>query len=140
VTHINRKEMSTKSTVTDQDDPLVNRIVRAAQCEIGMKSPTISSTSSTKKVSTYDVGDSLSRNVKWEYMIPIAATPSAHICVSLIRTYPQHTTKLLYGVLITTFLTIQARLILMYDAGYPGYERPPQERKELPAFLKIFLF
>jgi hypothetical protein len=79
------------------------------------------------------------RNIKWEYMVPIIAAPAAHICVSLIRRFPQHQTKLVYGVVVTTVLTIQARLILMYDAGYPGYEGPPEEKRELPAILKIFL-
>lgn len=76
------------------------------------------------------------RRLKWEYAIPIVFTPAAHICVSLIRSYPQHTTKLVWGVGITTFLTIQTRLILMYDAGYPGGSSKP---KELPLFLRFFL-
>lgn len=78
------------------------------------------------------------RKTKWEYAIPIVFTPVAHICVSLIRQYPQHKTKLYWGVGIATFLTIQARLILMYDAGYPGAEKPNHDG--LPTFLKILLF
>lgn len=65
------------------------------------------------------------RKVKWEYVMPIVATPVAHIFVSLIRRYPQHKKKLVYGVIVSTFLTIQTRLILMYDAGYPGGEKVP---------------
>ncbi len=78
------------------------------------------------------------RKTKWEYAIPIVFTPVAHICVSLIRRYPQHKSKLYWGVGIATFLTIQARLILMYDAGYPGAEKPNQDG--LPTFLKLLLF
>ena len=88
--------------------------------------------------STATVLDSPFRQIKWEYAIPIIFTPTAHIFVSLIRSYPQHRRKLYYGVGIATFLTIQARLILMYDAGYPGAVKPNKEC--LPAFLKILLF
>lgn len=78
------------------------------------------------------------RRIKWEYVIPIVFTPSAHIFVPLIRKYPQQTKKLAYGVVAATFLTIQTRMILMYDAGYPGAEKPNKEG--LPAFLRFFLF
>eukprot|EP01039_Chlorochromonas_danica_P006591 gene6591-7284_t len=82
--------------------------------------------------------DSLMRHIKWEYVIPIVFTPSAHIFVSLLRKYPQHRRKLLIGVGVATFLTLQARLILMYDAGYAGHEKV--DREGLPAYLKILLF
>jgi hypothetical protein len=78
------------------------------------------------------------RRTKWEYAIPIIFTPVAHICVSLIRKYPQHKSKLYWGVGVATFLTIQARLILMYDAGYPGAEKPNHDG--LPFFLRLLLF
>jgi hypothetical protein len=79
------------------------------------------------------------RQIKWEYVIPIVATPAAHIFVTLIRKYPQHKTKMMWGVAISTFLTLQTRFILMYDAGYPGAENKV-DQKGLPAFLKFFLF
>jgi hypothetical protein len=63
------------------------------------------------------------RKIKWEYVVPIVATPVAHMFVSLIRRYPQHKKKLIYGVIVSTVLTVQTRLILMYDAGYPGAEQ-----------------
>lgn len=78
------------------------------------------------------------RHIKWEYVIPIAFTPSAHIFVSLYRAYPQHQKKMLWGVGIATFLTLQARLILMYDAGYPGGEHV--DREGLPGWVKFLLF
>lgn len=78
------------------------------------------------------------RKIKWEYIIPILATPTAHICVSLVRKYPQYKRKLWYAVGITTFLTVQTRLILMYDAGYPGAERE-KSGKELPWYVKMLL-
>eukprot|EP01040_Poterioochromonas_malhamensis_P007760 gene7760-8393_t len=81
------------------------------------------------------------RRLKWEYLVPIIATPIAHICVSLIRKYPQHTRKLAYGVGIATFLTIQTRMVLMWDAGYPGAESHDKEKlSKLPAIFRIFLF
>jgi hypothetical protein len=78
------------------------------------------------------------RKIKWEYAIPIIFTPVAHICVSLMRKYPQHRRKLIYGTAIATVLTIQTRMILMFDAGYPGAER--KDKEGLPAWIKIFLF
>ena len=78
---------------------------------------------------------SLFRNIKWEYMAPIIMTPVAHSCVSLIRKYPQHRTKLMYGVAAATFLTLQTRLILMYDAGYPGAEA--SNKDGLPLILRV---
>jgi hypothetical protein len=78
------------------------------------------------------------KKVKWEYAVPILATPLAHMFVSLIRQYPQHKRKLYWGVGIATFLTIQARLILFYDAGYPGQEKA--QKDPLPAFLRYLLF
>lgn len=78
------------------------------------------------------------RRTKWEYVIPIVFTPAAHIFVSLVRQYPQHKRKLYWGVGIATLLTIQTRLILMYDAGYPGGET--SEKKDLPSFLRYLLF
>lgn len=79
--------------------------------------------------------DAFKRTVKWEYVVPIIVTPVAHICVSLVRKYPQHRVKLFYGVAAATFLTVQTRLILMYDAGYPGGEA--SNKDGLPTFLKI---
>jgi len=78
------------------------------------------------------------RHIKWEYVIPIIFTPAAHVFVSLIRKYPQHKTKMYWGVAISTFLTVQARLILMYDAGYPGAEKVDKEG--LHPLLKLLLF
>lgn len=78
------------------------------------------------------------RRIKWEYAIPIIFTPSAHIFVSLLRKCPQYKRKLYWGIGIATFLTLQARFILMYDAGYPGAEKKGGE--ELPFFLKLLLF
>lgn len=75
-----------------------------------------------------------SRRVKWEYVVPILMTPSAHIFVSLIRKYPQHKTKLYWSVGVATLLTLQTRLILMYDAGYPGQES--DNRDGLPKILR----
>jgi hypothetical protein len=81
------------------------------------------------------------RRMKWEYIIPIVATPAAHICVSLVRKYPQHQKKLFYGVLATTWLTIASRMILMYDAGYPGAESADHEKlSKLPAVVRLFVF
>lgn len=78
------------------------------------------------------------RRIKWEYAIPIVFTPSAHIFVSLLRKYPQYKKKLYWGIGIATFLTLQARFILMYDAGYPGAEK--KDGKELPFLVKLLLF
>eukprot|EP01039_Chlorochromonas_danica_P006584 gene6584-7274_t len=52
--------------------------------------------------------DGLMRHIKWEYVVPIAIIPSAHIFVSLLRKYPQHRRKLLIGVGVGTFLTLQS--------------------------------
>ena len=82
--------------------------------------------------------DPYERRAKWEYVIPIIFTPAAHICVSLVKKYPQHRHKLYWGIGIATFLTIQARFILMYDAGYPGAES--MQKKEMSPFLKFLLF
>lgn len=91
-----------------------------------------------KNVSIFNTSsDGLLRRMKWEYVVPIIATPSAHIFVSMIRRYPQHRTKLLWGVAAATFFTVQTRLILMWDAGYPGEEK---RIGELPWYLRIFLF
>jgi hypothetical protein len=76
------------------------------------------------------------RTIKWEYIVPIAMTPIAHMCVTLMRQYPQHRTKLIYGIGAATFLTIQTRMIFMYDAGYPAAEA--NNRDGLPPLLKLF--
>lgn len=78
------------------------------------------------------------RRIKWEYVIPIIFTPSAHMFVSLIKKYPQYKRRLYWGVGIATLLTLQARFILMYDAGYPGKEN--MDKKELPWYMKMLLF
>jgi hypothetical protein len=45
---------------------------------------------------------------------------------------------IMYGVGAATFLTIQTRLILMYDAGYPAYNGPVADRTEKSFILKFF--
>lgn len=78
------------------------------------------------------------QRIKWEYVVPILLTPIAHICVSLIRKYPQHRKKLINGIVLATFLTVNSRVLMMYDAGYPGRNDP--NNKGLPKWLKIFMF
>lgn len=87
--------------------------------------------------SVKDKPHSNDRRIKWEYVIPIIFTPTAHAFVSLVRKYPQYRKKLYWGVGIATFMTLQARFILMYDAGYPGAEKVDKEG--LPWYLKILL-
>ena len=63
------------------------------------------------------------RQRQWMYLGPIAATPIAHICVTLYRdarTPRQKQLLLGVGILGATAATIGMRLYLMAHAGYPG--------------------
>lgn len=60
------------------------------------------------------------------YLGPIAATPIAHICVTLYRdakTPRQKQLLLSVGIVGSTLMTLGMRLYLMNHAGYPGQEK-----------------
>lgn len=124
----------------DDDDDIGTTTVPTTVTKLSPQpKPDLTTTSSGQKADA--VVELPTRSIRWEYVIPIVFTPAAHICVSLIRKYPQYKKPLFHGVIITTFLTINARMILMYDAGYPGGSYDvPLKREELPWYLKMFLF
>ena len=65
------------------------------------------------------------RERQWMYLGPIAATPLAHISVTLYRdakTPRQKQLLLGVGILGCTAMTIGMRMYLMYHAGYAGKE------------------
>jgi hypothetical protein len=72
------------------------------------------------------------RERQWMYLCPIAATPFAHIAVTLYRdakTPRQKQLLLGVGILGSTALTLGMRLYLMCHAGYPGQEMDPSVAK-----------
>lgn len=72
------------------------------------------------------------RERQWLYLGPIAATPFAHIAVTLYRdakTPRQKQLLLGVGILGSTALTLGMRLYLMYHAGYPGHDMDPNVAK-----------
>jgi len=62
------------------------------------------------------------RERQWMYLGPIAATPLAHIGVTLYRSAvtPIQKQFVLGGIVVSTFLAVGMRLVLMVHAGYPG--------------------
>ena len=67
------------------------------------------------------------RERQWMYLGPIAATPIAHICVTLYRdakTPRQKQLLLGLGIMGSTAATIGMRLYLMHHAGYAGGNNP----------------
>mmetsp|Transcript_1461 Transcript_1461/g.2670 ORF Transcript_1461/g.2670 Transcript_1461/m.2670 type:complete len:117 (+) Transcript_1461:235-585(+) len=72
------------------------------------------------------------RERQWMYLGPIAATPLAHIAVTLYRdakTPKQKQLLLGVGILGSTALTLGMRLYLMCHAGYPGQDMDPNIAK-----------
>lgn len=67
----------------------------------------------------------LVRERQWMYLGPIAATPIAHIAVTLYRDAKTPRQKQLIagvGILGSSVMTLGMRLYLMSHAGYPGQE------------------
>lgn len=63
------------------------------------------------------------RQRQWIYLGPIAATPLAHIAVTLYREAKTPTQRQLIvgvGIIGSTVLTLSMRLYLMAHGGYPG--------------------
>ena len=73
------------------------------------------------------------RERQWMYLGPIAATPFAHIAVTLYRdakTARQKQLLLGVGILGSTAMTLGMRMYLMCHAGYPGQEMDPTVAKQ----------
>mmetsp|Transcript_14799 Transcript_14799/g.31056 ORF Transcript_14799/g.31056 Transcript_14799/m.31056 type:complete len:126 (+) Transcript_14799:228-605(+) len=69
------------------------------------------------------------RQRQWMYLGPIAATPIAHISVTLYReakTQRQKQLLLGFGIVGSTIMTLGVRLYLMAHAGYPGQDASPE--------------
>jgi hypothetical protein len=73
------------------------------------------------------------RERQWMYLGPIAATPFAHIAVTLYRdakTPRQKQLLLGVGILGSTAMTLGMRLYLMCHAGYPGQDMDPSVARQ----------
>lgn len=73
------------------------------------------------------------RERQWMYLGPIAATPIAHIAVTLYRDAKTPRQKQLIagvGILGSSVMTLGMRLYLMSHAGYPGQEASLEKTRE----------
>ena len=71
----------------------------------------------------YPTNSNTLRQRQWMYLGPIAATPLAHISVTLYReakTQKQRQIILGVGIVGSTVLTLSMRLYLLAHGGYPG--------------------
>lgn len=75
----------------------------------------------------------LVRERQWMYLGPIAATPIAHIAVTLYRDAKTPRQKQLIagvGILGSSVMTLGMRLYLMSHAGYPGQEASVEKTRK----------
>ena len=86
-----------------------------------------------QNLNTEEEGLFFVRERQWMYLGPIAATPIAHIAVTLYRDAKTPRQKQLIagvGILGSSVMTLGMRLYLMSHAGYPGQEASLEKTRE----------